>query len=77
MLSSMSIAATGMYRASERFERSAEQTAKLGTDLPGADQVDPATEVVNQVGAEIAFAANVATVRAADRMMGSLLDIMA
>lgn len=76
MLSAIGAGVTGMQRATERFERSAAQVAKLGTKLPGARQVDPATEVVNQVEAELAFAANAATVRAADRMTKSLLDIL-
>jgi flagellar hook protein FlgE len=76
MLSAIGAGATGMQRAAERFERSAAQVAKLGTERPGAGQVDPASEVVNQVEAEIAFAANAAIVRAADRMTKSLLDIL-
>jgi len=64
------IAAAGMQTAQQRFEASAQRTAKAPLD-------DLAEEVVEQVQAKTAFSANVAVARTADDMTGTLLDMLA
>jgi flagellar hook protein FlgE len=69
-----SIAATaqaGVQQALTRFNQSAQRTARMGQD----DSVDPAQEAVNQIGAKEAVTANVKVMKAADDMLGTLLDI--
>lgn len=64
------IAAAGVAAAAARFEASARRTA--------ADPLaDLAGETVERLGAEIALKANVAVLRTADDMAGTLLDILA
>lgn len=76
MVGAIGAGVAGMQRAAERIERSAGQVAKLGTDLPDAARIDPATEIVNQAEAATSFKASAATVRVADSMTKSLLDIL-
>lgn len=66
----LSTAAGGLNNALQRFEASARRTA----ENPLAD---PGGEAVERIHAEIALAANVQVIRTADRMMGSLLDMLA
>ena len=73
-MSALSSAATGMQRASDRFEASASRVARFGT---GLGDVDLATEMVNVLEAENAFKANATIVRKADEMAQSLIDILA
>lgn len=64
------IAAAGIASASARFEASARRTA--------ADpHADLAGEIVERIGAKVALQANVAVLKTADEMAGSLLDILA
>jgi flagellar hook protein FlgE len=77
MTSALTSATTGMLAASQRFEASAARTARLGTDLPGADNVDMANEAVEQIQAADAFTANVRVARTAADMSKQLLDILA
>ena len=74
-ISSIAIGASGMHRAAERFEASANRVARFGTGLGG--EVDHATEMVNVMMAETDFKAASKIVRVADEMAGSLLDILA
>ena len=69
----LSIAAAGLSAATVRLDASAQRTARWGQD----PAVDLAKEAVEQVTAKAAFKANVAVIRAADEMMGELLDILA
>ncbi|WP_299642982.1 hypothetical protein [Devosia sp.] len=69
----LAIASAGLNTAFGRFERSAERTAQLAS--PTSD-VDYGSEIVEQIGARHAVAANIAVLKAADRMMGELLDIL-
>lgn len=73
-ISSIAIGATGMQRAADRFETSANRVARFGT---GLGDVDLATEMVNVMMAETDFKASAKIVRVADDMAGSLLDILA
>jgi flagellar hook protein FlgE len=66
-------AQTGIQQALSRFDQSAQRTARMGQD----DSVDPAKEVVNQIGAKEAFEANIKVMKVADDMLGALLDIKA
>lgn len=64
------IAAAGIASASARFEASARRTA--------ADPLaDLAGETVERLGAELALKANVAVLKTADEMTGTLLDMLA
>ena len=70
MISSLSSAMSGMADAANRFDRASARIARPEpSDLVG-DRVD-------QITATHDFAANVATVRAADEMIGMLIDIVA
>lgn len=65
-----SIAVGGIAAATARFEQSAIRTANAPLDnLEG--------ETVERIEAETALSANVAVLRTADGMTGSLLDILA
>lgn len=65
-----SIAAGGVASAMARFEQSAARTAAAPFD-------DLAGEAVERIGAKAAVSANLAVLRAADDMTGTLLDILA
>jgi flagellar basal body rod protein FlgC len=69
-MQAFAIAASGIAGATERFAASAARTA-----------ADPfanfAGEAVERITAESAFKANVAVLKTADEMYGSLLDILA
>jgi flagellar basal body rod protein FlgC len=64
------IAAAGIAGATERFAASAARTAR-------DPLADLAGETVERMTAEAALKANVAVLKAADDMYGSLLDILA
>jgi flagellar basal body rod protein FlgC len=64
------IAAAGISTALARFDASASRTAANPLD-------DLAGETVQRLEAKIAVAANVAVLRTADDMTGTLLDIFA
>ena len=69
-MQAFAIAASGIAGATERFAASAARTA--------ADPfAEMAGETVERVTAEAAFKANVAVMKTADEMYGSLLDILA
>jgi len=69
----LAIASAGLQLAQRRFDESAQRTAQAGS--PYAD-VDMAAEAVEQISARSAFSANVSVIRAANQMMGELLDLM-
>lgn len=68
-MQAIAIAAAGIADATARFDASARRTASdpLG-DLAG--------ETVERLTAEVALKANVAVLKSADEMYGSLLDIL-
>jgi flagellar hook-associated protein FlgK len=70
MISSLTSAMSGMVDAASRFERASARIAQPEPTNLVRDRVD-------QVTAQHSFAANVATVRAADEMLGTLIDIVA
>jgi flagellar hook protein FlgE len=69
MISSISSAMSGMAAAAQRFDRASARIAQPQPDDLVHDRVD-------QIIAQHAFAANVATVRTADEMLGTLIDIV-
>jgi flagellar basal body rod protein FlgG len=75
MISAINIATSGMQRAADRFEASANRVARFGTGLGG--EVDLATEMVDVMMAKTDFEAATKVVKVADNMAGSLLDILA
>jgi flagellar hook protein FlgE len=70
MISSLSSAMSGMADATSRFDRA---SARIAQPEPG----DVVRDRVDQIAAQHDFAANVATVRAADEMIGTLINIVA
>ncbi len=70
-ISSISIAATGMQRASTQLEVSASRIARFG-----AEDVDITSEMVNVLNAKHDFKANTKVVEAARDMSKALLDIL-
>ena len=69
-MQAFAIAAAGIADATARFEASAVRTARDPLD-------NLAGETVERLTAEVALKANVAVLKTADRMYGSLLDILA
>ena len=68
-MNALSIAAAGMAAAADRFDASARRTAANPlADLEG--------ETVERITAEVGFEANVAVLRTADEMTGTLLDVL-
>ena len=64
------IAAAGIADAAARFEASARRAA-------AAPLADLAGETVERMGADLALKANVAVLKTADDMAGTLLDMLA
>jgi hypothetical protein len=65
-----SVAAAGIASAVARFDQSAARTAAAPLD-------DLAAETVERMQAKVALSANVAVLRTADDMTGTLLDMLA
>lgn len=70
MLSAIGSAMSGMANAVARFDRAAARTGQPESADPVADRVD-------QITAQHAFEANLATVRTADDMVGTLINTIA
>jgi hypothetical protein len=70
MISAIGSAMSGMTSALGRFDRASARIAQ-------PDPADPVRDRVDQITAQHSFEANLATVRTADDMIGSLLDIVA
>jgi hypothetical protein len=71
MLSSIGAAMSGLASATNRFDRA---SAKIAQPDPTAD---PVADRVDQLTAAHDFAANLATVRTADDMVGTLINTIA
>ena len=69
-MSAISIAASGIYDATARFDASARRTANEPLN-------NLAVEAVERIKAEVALKANVSVLKTADAMYASLLDILA
>lgn len=76
MISSIGSAMSGMSSAIARFDRASSRIAQAGdpASSPGDDLIG---DRVDQITAEHAFAANLATVRTADEMLGTLINTVA
>ncbi|WP_409019074.1 flagellar basal body rod C-terminal domain-containing protein [Brevundimonas vesicularis] len=70
MLNAINLAQVGLVNASVRLDASARRTVETTIDAR-------AVEPVEQIIATQQFSANTATVRTADQMLGTLLDIRA
>ncbi|HMG56856.1 MAG TPA: hypothetical protein VK601_25325 [Kofleriaceae bacterium] len=70
MISSLASAMSGMVGAIGRFDRA---SARLAAPEPS----DPIGDRVEQITAQHTLEANLATVRTADDMVGTLIDIVA
>jgi flagellar hook protein FlgE len=79
MGTAMTIAASGIMSATARFGAAAGQLVRATT--PNASLAntpsDSAKPIVDMIEARTAFTANLAAFKAGDKMMGSLLDILA
>lgn len=69
-MQALPIAAAGLLDAANRFDASAHRTAAAPLD-------NLERETVNRIQADNDFKANAAVIRAADRMTGTVLDILA
>jgi hypothetical protein len=67
---SFAIAAGGIAAATARFDAGARRTAAAPLD-------NLETEIVDRIESEVALKANVAVLKTADRMTGTLLDMLA
>lgn len=72
-ISSISIGASGMHRASQQLEQSAGRVARIGVE--GHD-VDVGAEMVNTILAKNDFKASAKVVTVAADMSRALLDIL-
>jgi len=72
-ISSLSIAATGMHRASSQLEQSANRIARIGVE---GNEVDIAGEMINAIRAEHDFKASAKVAGVASDMSKALLDIL-
>ncbi len=78
MISSIGSAMAGMGSAASRFDRASERIAQPAQEAPRQPgSSDLVRDKAEQITAQHAFAANVATVRAADEMLGTLIDTIA
>ncbi|MBW3560653.1 MAG: flagellar hook protein FlgE [Proteobacteria bacterium] len=73
-MQALTTAAAGMQAAFQRADASAARTARFGAT---SEDVDLASEVVEQISAKSELKANVAVARTADEMLGAVLDIKA
>lgn len=70
MISSIGSAMTGMASAVRRFDRASE-------DIASGQPEDPIRDRAEQITAQHDVAANAATIRTADEMLGTLIDTFA
>jgi flagellar hook protein FlgE len=70
MISSIASAMSGMARALGQFDRASARIAQ-------PEPADLVADRVEQMTAKHAFAANLATIRTADDMLGTLIDTVA
>ncbi len=71
MIRSIDVAARGLEQQTQRLEATARRVAG------GPATADPVRDAAEQIGARNAFSANVAVIKTADEMVGSLIDVMA
>lgn len=76
MTGALGSAAAGMSRAMDRVDATASRIARLGTNLPGADAAEPATEVADLLRARNATTMNASVARIASDMQKRAIDIL-
>jgi flagellar hook protein FlgE len=62
----------GLQNAQDTFEKSAKRIANIG-----AQEADPATDIVDVISAKEAFQANARVIKVGKEMQKSLLDLLA
>ena len=72
-ISSLSIAATGMHRASHQLELSASRIARIGVE---GNDTDVSAEMVNVIQAKHDYKASAKVAGVASEMTKALLDIL-
>ena len=77
MFGAINTALAGMQRNQEAFGRHADRIARWGLETGSGDDIDLATELTGVLTSRRGYEANLAVVRAADDMLGSLLDVLA
>ena len=73
MIGAIGSAMTGLASATSRFDRASERIARPQDPANG----DRLGDRVEQITAQHAFAANLATIRTADDMVGTLINTVA
>jgi len=74
------IALQGLDQAQTALETAAAKIASVGTlspDTPSVDSVDLSAEMVALLSAKNAFSVNIATLKVADEVQESLIDLIA
>jgi flagellar basal body rod protein FlgC len=77
MISAISTATAGLRASASRFEQSAQNVVKASSPDATSASPDLATSIVDSKTSELSFKANVSVVKTADKMLGSLLDMLA
>jgi len=75
MIDAIGIGLSGLKKATEKVETSANNIANVLTPRDDGDVVDLSEEAVNLLMAEAEFKANVATIKTADELSNELLSI--
>ncbi|NCT41064.1 MAG: hypothetical protein GW778_05335 [Alphaproteobacteria bacterium] len=75
MIDAIGIGLSGLQKATEKVETSANNIANVLTPRDDGDVVDLSEEAVNLLMAEAEFKANVATIKTADELSNELLSI--
>jgi hypothetical protein len=77
VIDAISSALSGMQRNQEAFGRHADRIARSGLESEGGETIDLSKELVGAMVARRGYEANLPVIRAADDMLGSLLDALA
>ncbi len=77
MIDAISSALGGMQRNQEAFGRHADRIARSGLASEGGETIDLSEELVGTMVASRGYEANLLVIRAADDMLGTLLDTLA
>ncbi|MFO7608367.1 MAG: hypothetical protein R6X35_04110 [Candidatus Krumholzibacteriia bacterium] len=77
MIGAYAAALSGLQANQRSFARHAERVAAWGTSADQADEVHLERELVGVLQARRGYEANLAVARAADRMLGTLIDVLA
>jgi len=75
MIDAIGIGLSGLQKATEKIEASAENIANVSTPRSDGVIVDLSEEAINLLTAETAFKANLATIKTAEELSNELLSI--